>query len=111
MPKRIQLRRTRGWRKPDGVVRVTRPGPFGNPYAINTNLLDFDDETLPPWAKRFPRTNDEAVEFHRRWIMDTESGVTVLQRARRELRGKDLACWCPLDAACHADTLLELVND
>ena len=31
-------------------------------------------------------------------------------RVREELRGKDLACWCPLDAPCHADVLLELAN-
>lgn len=28
----------------------------------------------------------------------------------RELRGKNLACWCPLDRPCHADVLLELAN-
>lgn len=29
----------------------------------------------------------------------------------RELRGKNLACWCPLDGSpCHADVLLELAN-
>ncbi len=28
----------------------------------------------------------------------------------RQLRGKDLACWCPLDQPCHADVLLELAN-
>ena len=28
-----------------------------------------------------------------------------------ELRGKDLACYCPLDEPCHADVLLELAND
>jgi hypothetical protein len=27
-----------------------------------------------------------------------------------DLRGKNLACWCPLDAPCHADVLLELAN-
>jgi hypothetical protein len=26
------------------------------------------------------------------------------------LRGKNLACWCKLDAPCHADVLLELAN-
>ncbi|WP_245584702.1 DUF4326 domain-containing protein [Salipiger mucosus] len=26
------------------------------------------------------------------------------------LRGRDLACWCPLDRPCHADILLELAN-
>ena len=25
-----------------------------------------------------------------------------------ELRGRDLACWCPLDGPCHADILLRL---
>jgi len=28
-----------------------------------------------------------------------------------ELRGKNLACWCKLDAPCHADVLLELANE
>ena len=27
-----------------------------------------------------------------------------------ELRGRDLACWCPLDQPCHADVLLELAS-
>jgi hypothetical protein len=29
---------------------------------------------------------------------------------KRKLRGKNLACWCPLDQPCHADTLLEIAN-
>ncbi|WP_092842420.1 DUF4326 domain-containing protein [Roseovarius lutimaris] len=28
----------------------------------------------------------------------------------RQLRGKDLACWGPLDQPCHADVLLEIAN-
>ncbi|HEY9371501.1 DUF4326 domain-containing protein [Streptomyces sp.] len=28
----------------------------------------------------------------------------------RELAGRDLACWCPLDQPCHADVLLEIAN-
>lgn len=27
-----------------------------------------------------------------------------------ELRGKTLACWCPVDHKCHADVLLALAN-
>ena len=30
--------------------------------------------------------------------------------ARRELAGRDLACWCPLDQPCHADVLLRVAN-
>lgn len=35
---------------------------------------------------------------------DRQAGV------RAELRGRDLACWCPLDQPCHADVLLRLAN-
>ena len=29
---------------------------------------------------------------------------------RKELRGKNLACFCPLDQPCHADVLLKIAN-
>jgi len=29
---------------------------------------------------------------------------------RRELKGRDLACWCKPDESCHADVLLEIAN-
>ncbi len=35
-PKRIQLRRTKGWQKPEGVIVVSRPGKWGNPFRVNT---------------------------------------------------------------------------
>jgi hypothetical protein len=30
--------------------------------------------------------------------------------ARHELHGKDLASWCTLDLACHADVLLDVAR-
>ena len=39
-----------------------------------------------------------------------EGGIFLAQLAPEELRGKNLACWCPLDQPCHADVLLELAN-
>jgi hypothetical protein len=36
--------------------------------------------------------------------------VEQLRNPLAALRGKDLACWCPLDQPCHADVLLELAN-
>jgi hypothetical protein len=41
-----------------------------------------------------------------RWQLRRQNILTGLY----ELRGKDLACWCPLDQPCHADVLLELAN-
>ena len=92
-PKRIQRKRTKGWRMPEGAVYVGRPTKWGNPFAM------FDT------GQKMTRL--EAVNCFR---------VYVLQQLRgpgyplRELRGKDLACWCPLDQPCHADVLLEIAN-
>ena len=36
-PKRIQLRRTKGWRLPDNAVIVSRPSKWGNPFRIGIN--------------------------------------------------------------------------
>lgn len=34
----------------------------------------------------------------------------LIAEARRELSGRPLACWCPLDRPCHADVLLHVAN-
>jgi hypothetical protein len=50
-----------------------------------------------------------AVADYRQWIMQPEQ-AHLRDAARTELRGKDLACWCPPDQPCHADVLLALAN-
>jgi hypothetical protein len=34
----------------------------------------------------------------------------LIEAARRELAGKNLACWCRVGLSCHADVLLEIAN-
>ncbi|MFA4050644.1 DUF4326 domain-containing protein [Mycobacteroides chelonae] len=36
MPERIQLHRTKGWRKPEGAIVVSRPSRWGNPFRIGS---------------------------------------------------------------------------
>lgn len=43
------------------------------------------------------------------WIKGKRCYVTV-DDVRRELAGRDLACWCKLDQPCHADVLLAVAN-
>jgi hypothetical protein len=33
-PNRVQLRRTKGWRKPEGAISVARPHKWGNPLEL-----------------------------------------------------------------------------
>ncbi len=106
-PRRIRLSRAKGWRMPEGAVKVDRSTSFGNPFVVGIHG---------------PR--DRCVELfgfmlHGFLNISVPKGHVDEQVAARreilarlpELRGKDLACWCPLDQPCHADVLLALAND
>ncbi|RFZ11213.1 hypothetical protein DSM43518_02053 [Mycobacterium marinum] len=114
-PRRIQLRRTKGWRlhdiSPDAVV-VTRSSKWGNPFAIGKTLLV--ERYYPTFARVdiTPRDRREAVAWFS-LVLGPDWGLPVPMRSadvRRELAGHDLACWCPLGQPCHADVLLEIAN-
>lgn len=89
-PHRVKLSRQKGWRKPDNTVVVARPTRWGNPYAAGHDGVKDRAE-----AVRLFRENANRLD---------------IQLIRRELAGKNLACWCPLDGPCHADVLLEIAN-
>ncbi len=88
-PARVQRQRQAGWRMPPGAVYVGRPTRWGNPWRV---------EDLGA---------AEAVARYRADLFADPSRVVVV---RRELGGRDLACWCRLDAVCHADVLLAVAN-
>jgi hypothetical protein len=96
MPERIQRERTSGWRMPPNAVYVGRPTRWGNPFKVS-DVTSLNQN----WKQA------EAVERFREWLSSQDG----LQAAvRKELAGKDLACWCRLDLPCHADVLLEVAN-
>lgn len=98
-PQRIQLRRTKGWRKPEGAVIVDRRTHWGNPYVVGRiDPYTYEEMTLEESLRRFRMSATQW--WGGQWLADM----------RAALRGKDLACWCPLDQPCHADVLLELAN-
>lgn len=139
-PIRIQLRRTKGWKMPPNTRVVTRSTIFGNPWACGSREAFWwpQDPKGPRWISthHIPRlilTQHEAVAIFRGWMLAayvpsnalpdglTDAGMVACRAAlvaRRgtilasltALRGKNLACVCPLDAPCHADVLLELAN-
>jgi hypothetical protein len=117
-PVRIQLRRTKGWRKPENTVSVARPGKWGNPYRVERVSGQLWDPVTTTWSERWEM---RCLHWLRGTIYPTK--LQAVERAVRlfrsevapylktdELRGKNLACWCPLDQPCHADVLLELAN-
>jgi hypothetical protein len=119
MPNRIQRKRVKGWKMPPNTVYVGRPTKWGNPWAISKTV-----------------TRSKSLRLYKAWMTGTFTekaveriigqGVTcpsqplsllnwlmirgALRNDLKELRGKDLACFCPLDQPCHADVLLEIAN-
>lgn len=102
-PKRIQRKRTAGWRMPADAVYVGRPGKWGNPYlsADPAHAVDRYRAALTECLIGVYRpTTDNRL---RRRFGNPDD----LRFELRALRGRDLACWCRLDQPCHADVLLE----
>jgi len=75
---------------PPNTVYVGRPSKWGNPFPV-TSVTHLDDSLL----------------FFRQWLEDK---IAQNPKFLDPLRGKDLACWCPLGKPCHADILLEFLQ-
>jgi hypothetical protein len=51
-----------------------------------------------------------AIAAYSSWLQDEPEQAELLKAVKKELRGKDLVCWCaPLE--CHADILLKIANE
>ena len=136
-PIRVQLSRKKGWRMPENTVKVDRTTKWGNPF--NFKAASHCWTALSYGCTGDPAGRHEAsVKAFREWVTSGKfmllTGVGLfaehkgkkvpfavspdiaapkapsLEQIQAALRGKNLACWCKLDAACHADILLELAN-
>ena len=104
-PVRIQRKRTKGWKMPENAVYVGRVTEWGNRYRIGHLVQHVDG------IERFPIGATEAVQLYREWLdWQMARFPTMREGIIRQLRGKDLACWCRPDLPCHADVLLEIAN-
>ena len=92
-PIRIKRKRMKNWKNPSNTVYVGRPSRWGNDYSL------------------IHRTPEEVVELYKRDLTAKDK-----REIKKELKGKNLMCWCPLTypngyrVLCHADVLLEIAN-
>lgn len=116
MPIRIQRKRTKGWKKPIGAVNCTRPGNYGNPFTVekyglekSLKLFDmfFTESTIyafPAEARQDAMSSKLFTHYKRSDFASTTDMIV------KELKGKDLMCFCPFDKPCHANILLVIAN-
>jgi len=95
--KRIQMKRTKGWRKPENTVYVGRPSKWGNPFKVNKDL----DAKCSSYRQGI-------IDQYELWLRKRlEWDIHFLD----ELKGKDLGCWCPFDKPCHVDVIIKVLNE
>lgn len=119
-PKRIQRKRAKGWTRPDNTVIVDRSSRWGNPFTE----ADFPTVAITdgiPWDQQW---REWAVGQYGDWLNGDVGTDTIIVPGKRpryyvrpwilanlgDLRGKDLACFCPVTLPCHADVLLARAN-
>lgn len=135
MPDRIQLRRTKGFRKPPGAIVVARPTKWGNPWRIIIKPADPRHDRVKHFYRVEHVTEGRGIGGFidpatarsvatSQFRLDLEYGRLPysIEDIQRQLGGHDLACWCPptprnpngsmnwLGLRCHAEVLLEWAN-
>lgn len=78
-PVRIQRKRTKGWRMPEGAVYVGRPTKWGNPF-------DWHNSSASPYEARA-----QAAELYRDFIDNGRGPSAPTDEEIAGLRGKDPA--------------------
>lgn len=123
-PKRIQRKRTKGFKLPPNTIYVGRPSKWGNPFKVGCimnymdilHFMDFKD------VKKYFQVKGQTVNAIAKKPLDIEDSMYLYKKYKfnvteetkkkllTQLKGKNLACWCPMDKPCHADILLKLAN-
>lgn len=88
---------------PPNTVKVDRSTKWGNPFVVGVDgtrqeCVDLFRNMMRGWVciSCAPGTADAQLAYRK-----------MLRTNLRYIRGKNLGCWCPLNAPCHADVLLE----
>ena len=86
-------------------VDVTRPSVWSNPYAV--------DKGKPTAAKFLVSSLSEALRGYEEHLA---ARPDLIERARKELKGLTLGCWCCMDLngkgtiVCHAQILARVAD-
>ncbi len=120
--KRIQRKRTKGFRLPENTICVNRPTKWGNPLRLDGDMImihaGYRRANLAPWVFYTLGDIDDVLHLYD-LILD---GIQFVNKDLQywsdqfkkndieELRGKNVACFCRLDQKCHADVLLKKLN-
>lgn len=115
VPMRLKRERRAGWRMPPNAVYVGRPSKWGNlkpeKVAGKWVLVGPTGVYANRELKHYKKwdTREEAVAFsldnYREWAEGQ------LRDFYEPLIGHNLMCWCKYDQPCHADILIDVIQN
>ena len=92
---------------PANTIYVGRGSKFGNPYVVGGTF-----RVVGGKGTRYGVfTRKVALMLFEECALDPLLGTIKREDVVKKLRGKNLACWCPLKQPCHADILLKIANE
>jgi hypothetical protein len=108
-PIRVQRKRTKGWKMPENTVYVGRPTKWGNPYKVSGWFIPQGEIITNPFnpKREMCKTHQQAVDLYKSWV---RRELEYKRLNIKDITGKNLSCFCPLDKPCHVDVLLEIAN-
>lgn len=74
---------------PSDAIYIGRGSPFGNPYIIGKH-----------------GNRDEVCDKYMEYV---KARPSLIRKIRKELKGKDLVCFCS-PKRCHGDLLLQIAS-
>lgn len=105
--KRIQRKRTKGWKMPVNTKYVGRPTKWGNPFRVDDlgakeAVCLYKECLLNNSITYYYFDEIEArIQYDRfKWMAENLD----------QLRGYNLACFCNINEPCHVDVLIELLT-
>lgn len=90
MPDSLQRPKVVHCKKESYDVYIGRPSFWGNPFEVGVY-----------------GTRERCIDAYREMIMRDER---MIARAKKELAGKTLGCWCS-PKPCHGDVLVAIANE
>ena len=81
---------------PPNTVKVDRTSRWGNPFRVGMPGI--------------PDAATAVAHFAAAMTAGALPEPFTTEQIAGALRGKNLACWCPLEAPCHAELLLRIAN-
>lgn len=89
MPKLYNKKLDKG-KIPSEAVYIGRPSPWGN-----------------PWLMLNEKYRNAVCELYEEYLQEHPE---LIQQIKKQLKGKDLVCFCA-PKRCHGDTILRIANE